>query len=234
MPLAMSTELVDHTRQLLVGKGVPSAVAEEVIEIVRTEVSKEDDADAAKTKLQKIADNLARRTHGASANPDLIANQAKEYYDILLGIVKGLIVAGAGALAVSERKSIIEEVAGGVGEAVKAIRDLFKDIGLSETPAQKPNTPRARRPPAPTRGRASGPAVGPAVIHPNNRNLSISELRRDVFGNRPISPSDIQELQRLDESLTKQGVSRPERINRLQNHVKLKPRQPIKHPPHTR
>jgi hypothetical protein len=235
MPLAMSTELVDQTRQLLVEKGVPPAVADEEIEIVRTELSKEDNADAAKTKLQKIADNLARRTHGASANPDLIADQAKEYYDILLKVVSTLTataVTGAGVVAVSKRKSIIEEVSGGVGEVFKAVRDVFKDIGLSETPAQQRNTAGTSHPTA--RGPASGAAFVRPGINPTNRKLSIHELHRDVYGNnRPISASDIEQLHRLDETLIKQGVLPSERINRLRSHV-ARASQPIKHPPNTR
>ena len=148
MPLGMSDEQVNQTRQLLVAKGVPSALVDEVIEIVDTELSKEDDADAAKTKLQKIADYMARKTLGASANPDLITNQAKEYYDLLFGpLVKGGACVAGGAV-VLEGKSIIEELAGDLGEAVKAFRGLFKDIGASEPHAQQPNTAYARLPPA--------------------------------------------------------------------------------------
>jgi hypothetical protein len=146
--LSHLTEAELHARQLLIEKGVPSPEADEAIEIARAELSKEGDADATKTKLQKICDNLARRTVGASADPGLIANQAKEYYDILLRLTP-VAVAGGGAV-VLKGKSIIEEVGGAVGEAVKAVRGLVKDIGASEPHAPKhpAHYPTGHHPPA--------------------------------------------------------------------------------------
>jgi hypothetical protein len=161
MPLEMSAEQVKLTRQLLVAKGIPSPVADEVIEIIDTELSKEDDADAAKTKLQKIADNLARQTLGASANPDKIANQGKENYTILLWLIGEV---------VRDHKSIIEEVAGGLGEVVRAFRGLFKDIGASEPHAQQPNTAYARLPPAHGTGASVGPADTDHPIQPSGHH----------------------------------------------------------------
>jgi hypothetical protein len=48
-----------HARQLLIEKGVPSPLADEVIQLIRAESSKEEDADATQTRLQKISQDLA-------------------------------------------------------------------------------------------------------------------------------------------------------------------------------
>jgi hypothetical protein len=168
MPLAMSTELVNHMQRLLIEKEVPSAVVDEVIEILRAEVSKEDAADTAKAKLQQIADNLARRTLGASANPDRIANQAREYYNILIPALAG----GVAGEVVLGGNSIIEKVAGGLGEAVKAFRDLFKDS--------------ARRPGG--RGRVSvGPADNNHPTQPSGHHTS--GKGHHISGHHPTRPA---------------------------------------------
>jgi hypothetical protein len=224
-----------HARQLLIEKGVPSPLADEVIQLIRAESSKEEDADATQTRLQKISQDLARRTVGASADPGLIANQAKEYYDILLGVVKGLIVAGAGAAAgtvVLERKSIIEGAGGALGEAVKAVRDLFKDIGLSETPhAQKHPAHHPTGHHHPTQPAAhANPTGHPTQPGAQPRNLAPYELHSAVYGfqqRSSIPPDEIEKLMKMDDDLKKLGLSQPERIQRIKRRLPRLPR-PIK------